>query len=184
MQTHNPRTTSPPLPSPHMIPENHHTPYTHTQVSKLDTVNFDQHRFECVCQQLAPFLQERCGFKASSLQWLPAVGPTGDNVSAPPTEPRLAWWQGPTLLQAIDALPPPARAVDRPLRVSVSDVFKGPRGGVVVGGKVEVRLHALGHVLGILALHGGLVRHQCHAALSSVTHLSCVCVTVWCCDHV
>ncbi len=112
-----------------------------TQVTKLDTCEYDPQRFAHVRAQLAPFLQERCGFSASALQWLPAIGPTGDNVASPPadTHPLASWWKdGPTLLQAIDALAPPARAVERPLRVSVSDVFKGTRGGIVAGGKVEV----------------------------------------------
>ena len=133
-------------------------------MSKLDTVDFDQHRFEHVRQQLTPFLQERCGFKAASLQWLPAVGPTGDNVTGPSPDPRLAWWQGPTLLQAIDSLPAPARAVDRPLRVSVSDVFKGPRGGVVVGGKVEVRNS------GLRSFFCAVELYRVYASCGSVQH--------------
>jgi hypothetical protein len=34
------------------------------------------------------------------VQWLPAVGPSGENLVRPPTQPELAeWWRGPTLAQ-------------------------------------------------------------------------------------
>lgn len=49
--------------------------------------------------QLEPFLKT-CGFRESAIQWLPAVGPSGDNLAKPPADPRLAaWWKGPTLAQ-------------------------------------------------------------------------------------
>ena len=48
---------------------------------------------------LLPFLRT-CGYTDGLLQWLPAVGPTGDNVVHLPSGPGLAtWWRGPTLLQ-------------------------------------------------------------------------------------
>ena len=50
--------------------------------------------------QLEPFLRT-CGFRESSIQWLPAVGPSGENLAKPASDPRLAaWWKGPTLAQA------------------------------------------------------------------------------------
>ena len=73
------------------------------------------------------------------MQWLPAVGPSGENLVKPPSEPALAaWWDsGPTLLQAIDAFKPPHRPTDLPLRLPVAEVGRGARGGVAVGGKLE-----------------------------------------------
>jgi len=73
-------------------------------------------------------------------------GASGDAVSAgvsaaPTTEDaqRLAaWWGGPTLLGAIDALrPPPRGALDRPLRLCISDVYRSPVHGLTVAGRVE-----------------------------------------------
>ena len=50
--------------------------------------------------QLEPFLRT-CGFRESAIQWLPAVGPSGENLAKPASDPRLAaWWKGPTLAQA------------------------------------------------------------------------------------
>lgn len=106
-------------------------------VSKLDVCEYDQQRYEHIRAQLLPFLKA-CGFRESCIQWLPAVGPQGENLVQPPKDPRLAsWWRGPTLVQAVDGFRPGHRAVERPLRLPVSDVFKHPRGGIAVGGKVE-----------------------------------------------
>ncbi|PSC70924.1 HBS1 isoform X1 isoform B [Micractinium conductrix] len=106
-------------------------------VTKLDTCDFDQQRFEAIKAQLEPFLKT-CGFRPSAIQWLPAVGPTGENLVKPPADAALAaWWKGPTLAQAIDNFAPTQRLLERPLRLPVSDVLRAGKAGVTVGGKLE-----------------------------------------------
>ncbi len=71
------------------------------------------------------------------MQWLPAVGPAGENLVGPPADPRLAaWWRGPSVMDAVDAFAPAARNVARPLRLPVAEVGKGARGGTAVSGCV------------------------------------------------
>lgn len=61
-----------------------------------------QTRYEEIKAQLLPFLKQ-CGFREGSLQWLPAVGTSNENLATSPTAPELkSWWSGPTLVQAID----------------------------------------------------------------------------------
>ncbi|KAG2439867.1 hypothetical protein HYH02_010497 [Chlamydomonas schloesseri] len=108
-------------------------------VSKLDTCGYDQTRFEHIRATLLPYLKS-VGFKESALQWLPASGPLGENLVAPPQDPALRAWWGPghpCVTDAIDAFAPRERAVSRPLRMPVSDVFKSKTGAVVLGGKLE-----------------------------------------------
>lgn len=96
-----------------------------------------QARFNEIKAQVLPFLKA-CGFKESSVQWLPAVGTQNENLTKPPTAPELAaWWRGPTLVDAIDSFKSAERHVDRPLRLPINDIFKGERGGQSVGGKLE-----------------------------------------------
>ena len=47
--------------------------------------------------------------------------------------------QGPSVMSAIEAFKPVNRtaALRRPLRLPIIDVFKGQRGGLSIGGKVE-----------------------------------------------
>ncbi|KAF5841984.1 translation elongation factor EF1A/initiation factor IF2gamma [Dunaliella salina] len=108
-------------------------------VSKLDLVDNPQERFEHVHATLAPFLHSICGFRPANVQWLPAVGPSGQNLVAQPgPDSALAsWWKGPTLAQAIDGFYPRERLTGKPLRLPVSDVFKNKAGALVVAGKVE-----------------------------------------------
>jgi elongation factor 1 alpha-like protein len=121
-------------------------------VTKLDGLSWPADRFAEVRAVLGPFLAS-LGFPPSRTQWLPVSAPDGQNVSAPPTDERLAsWWGGgrggvepggasaddpfPTLLSAIDALSPVPRESTGPLRLPVSDVGKGPRGTVTLAGRL------------------------------------------------
>ena len=45
--------------------------------------------------------------------------------------------QGPSVVGAINAFKPSERGTNRPFRLPISDVFKGQRGGLSVGGKLE-----------------------------------------------
>jgi len=107
-------------------------------VSKLDTCDFSAERFAGIQAAMDPFLRT-CGFKEGSVRWLPAVGPSGENLVKSPEDPRLAqWWSGPTLVGAIDSFSPRERAVSRPFRMPVSEVVKSRAlGGDGVAGKAE-----------------------------------------------
>eukprot|EP00879_Flechtneria_rotunda_P016026 GHRR01016762.1.p1 GENE.GHRR01016762.1~~GHRR01016762.1.p1 ORF type:complete len:694 (+),score=227.63 GHRR01016762.1:236-2317(+) len=106
-------------------------------ISKLDTCDYSQERYEYIKCQLLPFLKS-VGYRESRLQWLPAVGPLGHNLVAKPSEQLLSsWWQGPTLVEAIDAFTPKLRNTGAPLRLAVHDAYKGRQGGLCVGGKLE-----------------------------------------------
>ena len=76
----------------------------------------------------------------------PGGAASGDAASASVAPPpsaddamRLAaWYGGPTLVEAIDALrPPPRGALERPLRLCVSDVYRSPLHGLTVAGRLE-----------------------------------------------
>lgn len=56
---------------------------------------------------------------------------------------EMGWYQGPTLLEALEAIPLPKRPLNRSLRISISDVYKiGGIGTVPVGlvhsGQIQV----------------------------------------------
>mmetsp|Transcript_20395 Transcript_20395/g.56534 ORF Transcript_20395/g.56534 Transcript_20395/m.56534 type:complete len:474 (-) Transcript_20395:108-1529(-) len=106
-------------------------------ISKLDMCGFSEERFLAVKTALAPFLKT-CGFREEAVQWLPAVGPTGENLVNPPKEPCLAqWWTGKTLVGAIDSFHPRERLVEQPLRMPLSETGKSRSlGGDSLSGKV------------------------------------------------
>merc|ERR1719186_431908 len=98
-------------------------------VNKLDTVDWDQGRF----------LAKQAGFREADLTFIPCSGLTGENLPLPPrTEQLSSWYKGHTLMQAIDNLKTPTRAMDKPFRMSVSDIFRAQSGsGFSVAGRVE-----------------------------------------------
>jgi len=50
---------------------------------------------------------------------------------------NLTWYKGPTLLEALDAILPPKRPSDKPLRIPLQDVYKIGGIGTVPVGRVE-----------------------------------------------
>nr|KAG5709607.1 hypothetical protein BaRGS_001657 [Batillaria attramentaria] len=106
-------------------------------VNKMDTVDWDQARYEEILKKLRQFLKQ-VGFKDADLSFVPCSGLEGHNLVHPPKEPRLtAWYDGPTLVQKIDQFKNPDRPVDKPFRLNVSDVFKGATGGFSIAGRIS-----------------------------------------------
>ncbi|XP_037085357.1 HBS1-like protein isoform X2 [Pollicipes pollicipes] len=114
-------------------------------VNKLDTVDWSQARFDDIRTRLGAFLRS-VGFRESELRYVPCSGLTGENLTQPAQEPQLqAWYSGPTLLQVIDGFPAPKRAVSMPLRLFVSDVFKGQQqSGLSMAGRIDSGMMQLG----------------------------------------
>ena len=50
---------------------------------------------------------------------------------------NMPWYKGPYLLEALDALTPPKRPTDKPLRLPLQDVYKIGGIGTVPVGRVE-----------------------------------------------
>eukprot|EP00090_Calanus_glacialis_P037688 TRINITY_DN6513_c0_g1_i1.p1 TRINITY_DN6513_c0_g1~~TRINITY_DN6513_c0_g1_i1.p1 ORF type:complete len:727 (-),score=240.56 TRINITY_DN6513_c0_g1_i1:146-2326(-) len=108
-------------------------------VNKLDTVEWDQGRFLAIKEKLRLFLTKQAGFREADLTFIPCSGLTGENLTlSPRTELLSTWYKGHTLMQAIDNLKTPTRAMDKPFRLSVSDIFRAQSGsGFSVAGRVE-----------------------------------------------
>ena len=107
-------------------------------VNKLDTVEWSKERFDTISSKLKLFLTKQAGFKESDLTFLPCSGLTGENLMKGPDNQTLtSWYTGPSLVEAIDRLRPPERAMDKPFRLSIADIFKGQAAGFSVAGRVE-----------------------------------------------
>ena len=58
--------------------------------------------------------------------FVPVCGWTGDNlVDRPKATTQLGWYEGPTLLEALDAVETPKRLADKPLRLPVQVGYQG-----------------------------------------------------------
>uniref|UniRef100_A0A7G3B0L8 Putative translation elongation factor ef-1 alpha/tu n=1 Tax=Lutzomyia longipalpis TaxID=7200 RepID=A0A7G3B0L8_LUTLO len=106
-------------------------------VNKLDTVNWSQERFDEIVGKLRVFLKQ-AGFKEADITYIPCSGLTGENLVKPPSDEKLTrWYKGPTLVNVIDNFKTPERSVEKPFRMSVSDIFKGTGSGLCISGRIE-----------------------------------------------
>lgn len=108
-------------------------------INKLDAMDWSKERYHEIEGLITPFLLQ-AGFRKNNLTFIPCSGLTGDNLLKKPDTAALSWYTGPSIIEQIDTFEPPLRQVEQPLRMSVSDLFKGGVGsttGVTVAGRVE-----------------------------------------------
>lgn len=108
-------------------------------INKLDMTNWSQERFMEIQTKLKTYLVH-VGFKKSNLAFVPVSGLTGENLIKKSELDTLTWYKGGSLMEQIDKFAPPLRLLDKPLRMRVTDFFKGgigSSGGVSVAGNIE-----------------------------------------------
>jgi elongation factor 1-alpha len=88
---------------------------------------------------------KKVGYNVEKVKFVPISGWNGDNMLESST--NMPWYKGPTLLQALDALEPPSRPVDKPLRLPLQDVYKIGGIGTVPVGRVETGIMKPGDVV-------------------------------------
>ena len=105
-------------------------------VNKMDdkTVNYGQARFEEIQKEVQNFIK-KIGYNPANVPFVPISGWNGDNMLE--KSDKMPWWKGPTLIDALDGMPPPVRPVEKPLRIPLQDVYKIGGIGTVPVGRVE-----------------------------------------------
>jgi len=102
-------------------------------INKMDEVNYDKTKYEEVKAEVDKLLKS-IGYKDDQLQYVPVSAFNGDNAKE---KGKLDWWDGPTVLQAVDNFKVPEKPIDKPLRWPVQDVYTITGVGTVPVGKVE-----------------------------------------------
>ncbi len=103
-------------------------------VNKMDLAGFEAQVFERIVADYERFAHE-LGFER--VQPIPVCALAGDNVFA--ASPRMAWYEGPTLMQYLDTVPAGGAARGAPLRLPVQWVnrpnadFRGFSGRIAAG---------------------------------------------------
>ncbi|HDJ66471.1 MAG TPA: translation elongation factor EF-1 subunit alpha [Nitrososphaeria archaeon] len=105
-------------------------------INKMDdpTVNWSKERYEEVKQGVSDLLK-RIGFDVSKIPFIPVSGWTGDNLIE--KSDKMPWYDGPTLLEALDMFQEPPKPIDRPLRLPIQAVYSIRGVGTVPVGRVE-----------------------------------------------
>jgi elongation factor 1-alpha len=112
--------------------------------NKMDSINFSQTRYDEIVSNVGQYLK-KVGYNIDKVRFVPISGWEGDNMIE--KSPRMEWYKGPTLLEALDLLEPPSRPSDKPLRLPLQDVYKIGGIGTVPVGRVETGIMRPGDVV-------------------------------------
>ncbi len=97
-------------------------------VNKMDLVGYSKERFEEVTRDLNAFL---ASLGISPSYAIPISARDGDNVAMP--SERMPWFDGPTILDALDTFETAKTALAMPLRFPIQDVYKVKDKRILVG---------------------------------------------------
>jgi elongation factor 1-alpha len=116
--------------------------------NKMDTTEppYSEARFTEVITEVQAYIK-KIGYNPKAVPFVPISGWNGDNMLE--ASDKMPWYKGwsierkegnasgKTLLEALDAILPPARPTDKPLRLPLQDVYKIGGIGTVPVGRVE-----------------------------------------------
>merc|ERR1712026_542648 len=117
-------------------------------VNKMDSTEppYSQKRFEEISGEVSNYVK-KVGYNPKAVAFVPISGWHGDNMIEPST--NMSWYKGwskevkegkfsgKTMFEALDAIIPPTRPDDKPLRLPLQDVYKIGGIGTVPVGRVE-----------------------------------------------
>ncbi|HEX3210630.1 MAG TPA: adenylyl-sulfate kinase [Geminicoccaceae bacterium] len=110
-------------------------------VNKMDLVGYSADRFGAVAEQYRGYLGS---LGVEPMGFIPISAREGDNIVV--RSRIMPWYQGPTVVKALDQFLPEPRPVDRPLRLPIQDVYKFDQRRILAG-RIESGKLAVGDVL-------------------------------------
>jgi bifunctional enzyme CysN/CysC len=111
-------------------------------VNKMDLVGWDRGVYDRIVREYGAFL-DQVGIRPAC--FIPVSARGGDNIAE--GSANLPWYQGPTVLNALDQFRSEPAPVERPFRMSVQDVYKFTKQGDdrrIVSGTVDSGSVSLG----------------------------------------
>jgi len=88
-------------------------------VNKMDLVGYDQELFEAIKAEFAAFLEK---VNITPITFIPISAFYGDNIAA--RSDQAPWYDGPTVLQQLDAFGKKKDQAQLPFRMPVQDIYK------------------------------------------------------------
>jgi len=128
-------------------------------VNKMDSTEppYSEKRYEEIKNEVSSYVK-KIGWNPAAIPFVPISGWNGDNMLE--VSANMTWFKGwnketkeqgsatgKTLLEALDAIVPPSRPTDRPLRLPLQDVYKIGGIGTVPVGRVETGIIKPGMVV-------------------------------------
>ncbi|MFD1565818.1 translation elongation factor EF-1 subunit alpha [Haloarchaeobius amylolyticus] len=103
-------------------------------INKMDIVDYDEDRFRAVVEEVKQLFNQ-VRFDTEDASFIPISAFEGDNIAEP--SDNTPWYNGRTLLEALNDLPAPEPPTDAPLRLPIQDVYTISGIGTVPVGRVE-----------------------------------------------
>ncbi|WP_226011834.1 translation elongation factor EF-1 subunit alpha [Halomicrobium salinisoli] len=106
-------------------------------VNKMDLVDYGESDYNQVVEEVKDLLNQ-VRFDTENAKFIPISAFEGDNVAE--ASDNMGWYDGETLLEALNDLPEPEPPTDAPLRLPIQDVYTIDGIGTVPVGRVETGL--------------------------------------------
>ena len=106
-----------------------------TVINKMDRVDYDADRFRAIAYEITAHLE---GFGLTPDSVIPISARHGDGVAV--RTPAMVWYQGPTVIEALDRFVPAQPPTALPLRLPVQAVYKFDDRRIVAGRLASGRL--------------------------------------------
>jgi elongation factor 1-alpha len=103
-------------------------------INKADVYDYSEERFN-ECKAAVSELLRNIGFPVKKIPFVPVSGLKAENLTE--KSDNLPWYDGPTLIDAIDQFTVPEKPTGKPLRVPIQDSYRIKGTGVVPVGRVE-----------------------------------------------
>ena len=110
-------------------------------INKMDTVNYEEGAYKKTKEEVEKLLKG-IGYDTSKIAFVPISALVGDNVTK--KSDKTPWYNGPTIIEAINNLNPPEPLTNFPLRVPIQDVYSITGIGTVPVGRVETGVLKVG----------------------------------------
>jgi elongation factor 1-alpha len=100
-----------------------------------DSVKYSEDRYNEVKEEVEGFLKS-IGYKTDKIPFIPTSALDAANLKEK-TPDLTPWYDGPSLLEALDLVELPPKPLDKPLRLPINDVYSIKGVGTVPVGRVE-----------------------------------------------
>lgn len=110
-------------------------------INKMDVVEYKEDKFKAVKEQVSTLLKA-VGYKPDEIKFLPVASFLGENIVK--KSDKMPWYNGPTLIEALDMLKEPEKPTNLPLRLPLQDVYNITGIGAVPVGRVETGIMKVG----------------------------------------
>ncbi|ELY47523.1 translation elongation factor EF-1 subunit alpha [Natronorubrum sulfidifaciens] len=110
-------------------------------VNKMDVVDYKESTYDDVVEEVTQLLKQ-VQFNTEDASFIPISAFEGDNIAE--ASDNTPWYDGETLLEALNNLPAPQPPTDAPLRLPIQDVYTISGIGTVPVGRIETGVMNIG----------------------------------------